>query len=49
MEDSIQNSGGSTSSGLYSLSGSGKNTFDANPPMTITLLNQDASLLFDNS
>lgn len=48
MEDSIQNSPGSASFGLYGLS-SGSSTFDSNPPMRITLLNQDASLLEDNS
>jgi hypothetical protein len=46
MEDSVQNAPGSTSFGLYGLSSSG---FDANPPMTITLLNQDSSLLFDSA
>jgi hypothetical protein len=38
MEDSIQNSPGSASFGLYGLSG-GNKEFDSNPPMKITLLN----------
>jgi hypothetical protein len=44
LEDSIQSSPDETRNGIYGLS----SDFAENPPMTMTLLNQDASLLKDD-
>lgn len=49
IENIIQDSPGSTNTGIYRIKSSGVNSFDPNPQMSVTLLSQDAKLIQDNS
>jgi len=49
IENTIQDSGGSTNTGIYNIKSSGANSFEPNPKMSITLLSQDALLIKDDS
>jgi len=45
IENTIQDSAGSTNTGIYRIKSSGAHSFDPNPEMSITLLSQDARLI----
>lgn len=49
IENIIQDSPGSTNTGIYHIKSAGANSFDPNPQMSITLLSQDARFIEDNS